>query len=158
MEVTQVRQKFKDSEHLLRLAGLFAAGVLFFFIARAALIPEGFGEFGHYRPGSLQDNRNHQLLFAGSAACAECHDDALQTLSAAGHAVVRCEACHGPLQSHASDPATAAAKRPDPLVLCAACHEKNVAKPLQFPQVDIQEHASGASCIECHEAHNPGME
>lgn len=153
-----MRQTFKDSEHLLRLAGLFAAGVLLFFITRAALIPEGFGELGHYRPGSLQDNRNQRLLFAGSAACAECHGDALETLSAGRHAGVRCEACHGPLQSHASDPATAAAQRPDPLVLCAVCHEKNVAKSPQFPQVDAQEHAAGSSCTDCHEAHSPGME
>lgn len=153
-----MRQTFKDSEHLLRLAALFAAGILLFFITRAALMPEGFGELGHYRSGSLQDNRNQRLLFAGSAACAECHDDVAQTMSAGRHASVRCEACHGPLQSHANDPTTAAAGRPDPLVLCAVCHEKNVAKPQQFPQVDTQEHASGSSCIDCHQAHSPGLE
>lgn len=153
-----MRQRFKDSEHLLRLAVLFAAGALLFFVTRAALVPEGFGELGHYRSGSLQDNRDQPLLFAGAAACAECHDDALQTVSAGGHAGVRCEACHGPLRTHASDPMTAAAKRPDPLVLCAVCHEKNVAKPPLFPQVDSQEHAAGSACIDCHQAHSPGME
>jgi len=153
-----VRQTFKDSEHLLRLAALFAAGILLFFITRAALMPAGFGELGHYRSGSLQDNRSHRLLFAGSAACAECHDDVVQTVSAGKHTSVHCEACHGPHQAHASDPTTVAAKRPDPLVLCATCHEKNVAKPRQFPQVDIQEHAAGASCTDCHQAHSPAME
>ncbi|MGE5602943.1 MAG: hypothetical protein ACM30E_07815 [Nitrososphaerales archaeon] len=151
-----MRQRFKDSEHLLRLAGLFAAGVALFFVARSALIPEGFGEYGHYRPGALQDNREKHNLFAGAAACADCHD-VTQALSAGKHASVHCEACHGALSAHASDPAKAAAKRPDPRLLCPVCHARNVAKPAQFPQVDPQEHAGGASCTDCHDPHSPGM-
>lgn len=153
-----VRQRFKDSEHLLRLAGLFTAGALLFLAARAALIPAGFGEYGHYRAGSLQDNRNKPLRFAGSAVCADCHDEAAQTVKAGKHAGVRCQACHGPLLAHTDDPVAAAAHRPDPLGLCPVCHEKNVAKPRGFPQVDTREHAAGSSCIDCHTAHSPGLQ
>jgi len=152
-----VQQRFKDSEHLLRMAGLFALGVPIFFVARAVLIPEGFGEMGHFRSGSLIDNRERPLHFAGAKVCADCHEDVLSVLSGGRHAGVRCEACHGPLADHASDPAAAAAKRPDPVALCPVCHQENQARPATFPQVDAKEHSSGASCSDCHKPHSPGM-
>jgi len=153
-----MRQTFKDAEHLLRFAGLFAVGIAAFFALRAAFIPKGFGELGHYRAGALEDNRQRLPRFAGAAACGDCHDDVRQTLRTGKHAGVHCEACHGPLAPHAADPIATAAKRPDPLSLCPVCHQKNVARPAAFPQVDAAEHAGGSSCTECHVAHNPGLE
>jgi hypothetical protein len=36
-------RRFKDVAHLVRLAALFMGGLLVFGIARAQLVPEGFG-------------------------------------------------------------------------------------------------------------------
>ena len=48
---------FGHREHLVRVAGLFLAGVVVFVVLQALLIPEGFGLYGHYRAGALADNR-----------------------------------------------------------------------------------------------------
>ena len=48
---------FGHRGHLLRVAGLFAAGVLAFLVLQAFLVPKGFGVYGHYRAGALEENR-----------------------------------------------------------------------------------------------------
>lgn len=147
----------KDREHLLRLALLFAVGFTVFLIARAVLIPEGFGEYGHYRAGAIDDNRARPVKFAGQVACADCHGDVLETKAAGKHGTVRCEACHGALAAHAEDPASVVPEKPKAEVLCPVCHQKNVARPATFPQVDPKEHSGGESCSECHQPHSPGF-
>jgi hypothetical protein len=44
--------RFRDAEHLARLAGLFLAGAALFVVLRAALVPDDFGVYGHYRAGA----------------------------------------------------------------------------------------------------------
>ena len=40
-------RRLRDTEHLLRLAGLFAIGGGLFAIASLFMVPEGFGRYGH---------------------------------------------------------------------------------------------------------------
>ena len=148
---------FGHREHLVRVAGLFLAGVVVFVVLQALLIPEGFGLYGHYRAGALADNRARPLAHAGRAACLECHEDAAAAAKGSGHERVHCEACHGPLAAHAGDPAAHKAVKPDPAVLCVRCHQSNVARPAGFPQKDRAEHAGDEVCTTCHVAHHPGM-
>jgi hypothetical protein len=148
---------FGHKGHLLRVAGLFLAGVLAFLVLQAFLVPKDFGVYGHYRAGALEENRVRELAFAGRAACVECHSDVPDAMKGGRHAAVRCEACHGPLAAHAADPVEKKAARPDSKVLCAHCHAANVARPAQFPQVEVAEHASGEACTTCHAAHHPAM-
>jgi hypothetical protein len=145
----------RDVEHLVRLALLFLGGVILFLVARALLVPEGFGELGHFRSGSLIDNRQVALRYAGRAACAECHDDVAVRLATDSHAQVGCEACHGALLAHATDPDNAKAPELDQLDLCARCHAANPARPQTQPQVDIEPHREGSLCSECHQSHEP---
>ncbi|MGE5815894.1 MAG: multiheme c-type cytochrome, partial [Acidobacteriota bacterium] len=112
--------RWKDSEHLLRLAGLFAVGVLLFLIAQAVLVPADFGQFGHYRTGALAANRARPISFAGEPACVDCHADIAAAKSANQHRGVRCEACHGPQALHASTGENKPA-RPDAKTLCVRC-------------------------------------
>jgi hypothetical protein len=146
---------FGHAEHLFRVAGLFVVGLLAFSLLRAAAVPPGFGRFGHYRPGALDDARARPLAFAGRAACVECHVDAADAAKGGAHAAVHCEACHGALAAHAADPTTHPAKKPDPKLLCVRCHQTNVARPAHFPQIDRAEHAGDESCTTCHVAHHP---
>jgi hypothetical protein len=148
---------FKDKEHLVRVAGLFVAGVVVFLLARAAFVPKGFGEYGHYRAGALDDNRNRPLAFAGRAACETCHWDVADARKGSKHAGIGCETCHGPQAQHANsdDPAKAKPKRPDPKTLCLRCHLENVAKPAKFPQVNPKDHGDGQPCTSCHKPHHP---
>ena len=149
---------FRDKEHLVRMAALFAAGLLAFLVLRAVLVPKGFGEFGHYRAGSLIENRSLPQRFAGRTACGECHDDVAAERAVGGHAGIGCEACHGALGAHAQDPAALQPDLPEAMPLCLGCHRTSVAKPTWFPQVDPAEHGEGEACDLCHLPHHPDME
>jgi hypothetical protein len=146
--------RFRDWEHLARVAGLFLAGLVVFLVLKAVFVPPGFGLYGHYRAGALDDNRARPLAHAGRAACAECHSDVVEVKTTGKHAGVSCEACHGPHARHAEDPSAAAAHRPD-AQLCLVCHTANVAKPRSFPTIVVEEHAGTESCLTCHTPHKP---
>jgi hypothetical protein len=151
-----MRDLFKDHEHLARVAALAVGGIVVFLVLQQLLVPAGFGVYGHYRAGALDDNRAHALAFAGQGACQECHTEEASVRKAGAHAGVACEACHGPLARHADDPEQKPAK-PDGRDLCLACHTANVARPAKFPQIEPREHAESGLCTECHQAHNPGI-
>jgi hypothetical protein len=146
---------FKDKEHLLRMAALFAAGVLVFLIARGLLVPEGFGTYGHFRAGALADNRARAAAFAGRVSCGDCHADIVEARTGSKHAAVGCEACHGALGKHAADPETVTPTKPDGAHVCLICHLENVARPSTFPQVDPADHGDGKPCNSCHKPHHP---
>lgn len=146
---------FKDKEHLVRMAALFVLGIGLFLIARAALVPKGFGEFGHYRTGALKDNRDVPLQYAGRAACADCHPEVVKARAGSQHQRVGCESCHGPLARHAEDPGALTPDRPDKRKVCLTCHLTDAAKPARFPQVDPKEHGGEGGCDECHKPHHP---
>jgi Cytochrome c554 and c-prime len=148
---------FGHKEHLVRVAGLFLCGVLAFLVLQGLLVPKGFGVYGHFRAGALDDNRARPVAFAGRAACVECHSDVADAQKGGKHEGVHCEACHGALASHAADPTQHEAHKPDSRVLCARCHQMNVARPAGFPQIDVAEHAGKEACTTCHVAHNPGL-
>jgi hypothetical protein len=146
---------WRDYEHLIRLALLFAGGVLVFLLLQAVLVPADFGEVGHYRTSALAANRAREPVHAGEAACLECHGDVGALRASADHQPVRCESCHGPQAAHARGEGTPA--RPDAAVLCGRCHARDAARPRGFPQVDPREHAGGEPCTSCHTPHAPGL-
>jgi len=152
-----MRELFRDKEHLVRMAGLFAIGFVVFVVLRGILIPADFGEFGHFRGGSLDDNRAVTPAFAGRAVCEECHDDVAAERVDGAHSAVGCEACHGALASHAVEPSEVLPELPEATSLCLSCHRISVARPEWFPQVEPDEHSEGEACDECHLPHNPGM-
>lgn len=151
-----MKTTWKDAGHLVRLAALLAVGVAIFLVVRAAVVPAGFGQYGHFRAGALDDNRNRPLRHAGQAACELCHSDVVEVKGKGKHAGVRCEACHGPQQAHVDD-ATKVPVKPDVRMLCVRCHEKNAGRPLKFPQVVSKQHYDGGLCKDCHQPHSPGM-
>lgn len=150
-----MRKLLADAQHLVRLAGLFLVGVLVFLVARGLFTPKGFGDYGHYRPGALDDNRAHELSYAGRDACAECHDDIVAARRDSKHEQVGCESCHGPLAAHADDPGGEAPLRPEGDATCLACHLDTASRPASFPQVEPRDHADGTPCLECHSPHHP---
>jgi hypothetical protein len=150
-----MRDRFRDVEHLFRLALVFVALFVVFLVTRAVLRPKDFGVYGHYRAGALAEIRSGSITYAGRGACLECHDavDALKKTGA--HAGVGCEACHGPQQAHVVDAANVTPKLPDAKTLCLVCHSENIAKPKKFPQIDPKAHAGNDNCVACHRPHVP---
>ena len=149
--------KFKDAEHLLRVAFVFVVGALVFIVVRAILVPKSFGEYGHYRGNAIQEIASQPISFAGHETCEACHTDILDVKSKGKHAGVHCEACHGALATHANDPSSVQPPKLDTAVLCVRCHEANGARPKSFPQISSQEHSGGVSCETCHQPHSPMM-
>ena len=146
-----------DYVHLIRMAGLFAAGIATFLVLRWLMVPADFGELGHYRSGALTDNMARPLVYAGQAVCVECHTDVAEVRAKGRHATVSCESCHGAQAAHASagDPASVKPPRPDARTTCVACHTASISKPGTFPQVVPAEHAPDGPCSACHAVHNP---
>jgi uncharacterized CHY-type Zn-finger protein len=147
--------RFKDVEHLLRVALVFAVGIIAFVLLRAVLVPRSFGEYGHYRGNAITEIAAQSLVFAGHQACETCHSDVVAMKSKGKHAGVNCEACHGALANHAGDPGTVQPPKLDTAVLCVRCHAVNGAKPKTFPQIVAKEHSTGLSCETCHQPHSP---
>lgn len=148
-------KRFKDVEHLVRLAALFALGLLVFSIARAELIPADFGTLGHYRASAVDDERKTAVIYAGQAACAECHGDVVDLRAMARHRSIACESCHGPLAKHAAAPDDQKPERPKATPLCVHCHAGNTGKPTRYPTVVIKDHAGSDECQTCHKPHDP---
>lgn len=147
--------KFKDAEHLVRLAVAFVVVAAILLLIRAHFVPKSFGQYGHYRGDALAEATNKPIQYAGHQACADCHGDVLELKKLGKHAGVNCESCHGPLARHVEDPASTVPQLPDTTALCPRCHEANLAKPKTFPQVVSAEHSGGAVCKTCHQPHSP---
>lgn len=140
------------------MAFLFVVGLVLFLIARSALVPKSFGEYGHYRGNALEEIRSKAVNYAGHQTCETCHTDVLEVKAKGVHAHVACESCHGPLAKHADDPGSVLPEKLDTKVLCVRCHEANPAKPKNFPQVVSADHSAGLACNECHKPHSPAIE
>jgi hypothetical protein len=153
----QMPQRFKDFEHLVRVALLFLAGIALFLVVRRAVVPASFGKYGHYRDTAPAEIAAKPVAYAGHAACEVCHSEVADIKKTGSHAHVGCESCHGALAKHADDPSAFKPVRPDTAVLCVRCHEANAGKPKKFPQVDSKEHSGGAACGSCHQPHKPKL-
>lgn len=150
-----MKTPLKDIQHLLRMAGVFGAGLLLFAVVRSFAVPADFGLIGHYRASAPEVVRAHPIAYAGQQACVECHTDVSEVRAAAGHARVSCESCHGPLARHAvAEEGVPPPGKPDGRGTCLPCHTAHTGKPGKFPQVVVREHADEGACTACHNPHN----
>lgn len=148
----------KDTEHLLRLGGIFIAGALLFLVARHFLVPSSFGQYGHYRGDAIAEVAARPVSFAGHELCEACHPEVSTMKSAGKHVGVSCEACHGPQQRHADDPGNVKPPKLSAEILCVKCHEANPAKPATFRQIASKDHYAGLACDVCHQPHSPHLD
>ena len=139
-----------------RLALAFAIFISLFLFLRSVLIPDTFGELGHYRAASLIDNTLPEIHYAGQKACFECHQDIEDRKAQDVHSDIRCETCHGPGQKHVISSKAGDILKPADREFCGNCHGLNAArqKSVVF-QVDLNKHNVGKNCTECHNPHQP---
>jgi hypothetical protein len=144
-----------DYEHIKRLIIIIFLLVAGFIAVRFIFVPKDFYEYGHYRGGSLTENMDRPLNYAGSQPCADCHEEKHRLWSSSKHKTVNCEDCHGALRKHTEDPSSVKPRKPAGRDFCLLCHAKNVSKPGNFPQIRSWEHNPGLNCADCHNPHNP---
>ncbi|OGB90437.1 hypothetical protein A2625_00615 [candidate division WOR-1 bacterium RIFCSPHIGHO2_01_FULL_53_15] len=144
-----------DYEHIKRLLIIIVMVVAGFIAARTMFVPKDFGEYGHYRGGSLEENMSRPLNYAGSGACADCHENKHTLWSKSKHKTVNCQTCHGALLKHTEDPTSIKPRKPAGRDFCLLCHGKNVSKPTHFPQIDPGSHNPDLNCADCHNPHEP---
>ncbi|MBI4906443.1 MAG: hypothetical protein HY820_22630 [Acidobacteria bacterium] len=151
-----MKDTFREASHLVRLVVVLAVAIVAFLGLRGAVVPKDFGQYGHYRPGALEDSRAKPIVFAGQQDCVVCHEDQAKARDSGRHARITCEACHGPQAKHVEDPSNKP-KLPQVSAICTNCHEKDVAKPKWLPQQVTKDHANGMECNSCHKPHAPKM-
>ena len=81
---------------LTRLTLAFAIFISLFLFLRHFLVPDTFGQYGHYRGASLDDNAASEIHYAGQQACLDCHQDIEDLKIQDVHSDIHCETCHGP--------------------------------------------------------------
>jgi len=147
--------------HALLPFALLALGLATAFGVRAALVPDTFGDRGWYRAAAVDDQAALAASYAPPTACAECHDDKAALHAKDAHERVPCQTCHGPGAEHV---ATNEVKLPKPAAAsdCLACHQRLLARPGPFPQIDRRDHFKlvgvkdeSTPCTTCHDPHEP---
>ena len=142
-------------EQLRRIFFLLIPVAIFFIYVRSELIPEDFGELGHYRTSAVNEAVSLEMYYAGEAVCNECHDDIGEEKEHGYHNNLSCEVCHGPAAGHADDPESFSPPAPRERGTCPQCHEYLPSRPTGFPQIVSASHNPIKACITCHDPHYP---
>ena len=144
-------------QQVYRLAIAFALVLSALVTARYFLVPETFGELGHYRAAALDSIAAHPKKYAGHQECTLCHGDIADARLASFHRGVTCESCHGPAAAHTAAPMEVTPTIPGGRGLCLLCHEFDPARPTGFPQVESTLHNVRSPCTTCHDPHAPTL-
>jgi len=142
-------------DQIIRLGTLFGLAIVGLILARHFLVPETFGEIGHYRAAAVDTIASQEVKYAGREACALCHYDVAATHEARRHRGVACEVCHGPAGAHVEDPIGVVPSVPRERALCQLCHGYDPARPTGFPQIEPVAHNPRQPCFGCHDPHAP---
>ena len=142
-------------QQVVRLIIAFALALAVFVVTRGMLIPETFGEKGHYRSAAVDSITARQVQYAGSQQCVICHGPINERRMEGYHKGLACEVCHGPAAEHAAAPIDVKPPAPRDRAFCPLCHSYNAARPTGFPQIDPVAHNPLEPCITCHEPHDP---
>jgi len=167
-------------QQIKRLIIAFASIFVLFLIMQQVLKPDSFGEIGHYRSKSIQENKMRTLHYAGSESCIKCHEDIHLEKSSGFHTTLKCEVCHGPSLKHVQyADQFEGGELPDSLLLykpgeredCLICHQSHAARTKivfdsidnsVIKQIDNLKHnpvnkktKEALKCIDCHYPHQP---
>ncbi len=142
-------------QQVSRLVIVFGVAIAALLVARAILIPDTFGDLGHYRAAAIDSIVAHPKKYAGHQECALCHRDISETRLASNHKGVSCEVCHGPAAAHVASPLEVKPPAPRDRGFCPLCHSYDPSRPTGFPQIDPVAHNPMMPCVTCHEPHAP---
>ena len=151
--------------HVWRPLFVVIAMVIGILLFRAVYVPSDFGAqergytFGYHRLSNEQEWKEYPAKYKDTEYCNECHDDKVEEVASAHHAMIPCENCHGAAFDHPDNPEKLVIDRSREL--CIRCHAK-LTMPTSdrndIPGIDPVQHNSGEECSECHNPHNPSLE
>lgn len=107
------------------------------------------------RKATVERTKATEIKYAGTAVCAECHEETYRFKKTGYHKNLSCETCHGPANEHASKPVEVKPFVPSKREHCARCHEYNASRPTGFPQINPAAHNPMKLCMTCHNPHDP---
>jgi len=142
-------------QQVISLAIVFAILIAALIAARIILVPDSFGEYGHYRADAVDEIKAQKIHYAGYNACGECHEEILEQKAKSNHRLVSCEVCHGPAAEHVEAPDEFTPTAPRDRGYCPLCHGYDPSRPTGFPQIITTTHNPGKPCMTCHNPHNP---
>jgi hypothetical protein len=142
-------------QQVTRLGIAFAVMAVVFVVVRQRLVPDTFGDAGHYRAAAVDSIAAFPLKYAGHEACTMCHRPIAVKRSASNHSGVSCEVCHGPAADHVAAPGSVKPPAPRERGFCPLCHGYNSSRPSGFPQIDPVAHNPTIPCMTCHDPHAP---
>ena len=140
---------------LKRLIPIFIVFVGLFLLVRHFLIPESFGQYGHYRGDALTEIAALEMRVASKAMCVECHGDVQEVIENDVHAALSCIICHGEGLAHTLEPSAVKIEKLTGRALCLKCHQLNPARPVEVVfQVDpVTHNPEFENCSDCHHPH-----
>jgi hypothetical protein len=151
-----------DYRHTYRLVGLIVVAVAIALLVRSKLVPDSFGERGHFRADAIEQARSYTPRHLGRQTCADCHDDVVALHAKDAHARVECESCHGPGLVHVEAEGEGVIIRPAGREPCLVCHQQLPSRPGDFGQIQPAEHLrfvgvedQETECTVCHDPHEP---
>lgn len=142
-------------KQIIPLIIIFTLVIASLITARYFLVPDSFGDIGHYRADAVGEIMELEQAYAGYQVCYDCHDEIYETKASSNHKGVSCEACHGPAAKHAEAPDEVTPNVPTGRDYCQLCHGFNLSRPSGFPQIVAEQHNPGKDCMGCHDPHNP---
>lgn len=163
---------FKDKQHIITIFSLLLFILIVGLIVRKQMQPVSYGESGNYRWDANYEIMQQEALNQNSNVCGECHTEIFNLNQKDAHYNVPCVDCHGTGNVHVNyykgdslkgiSKESAILKKEYNLEGCLYCHRKLKAKPVDFPQIDHNEHYNflkvndlKTKCIECHNPHQP---
>jgi predicted CXXCH cytochrome family protein len=140
---------------LKRLIPMFIIFIGLFLLVRHFLIPDSFGQYGHYRGDALEEIMAREVNYSTRSECVDCHSDIQEEIENDVHSSISCLSCHGPGGAHVEDPSSDNITRERGRQFCGRCHDINAARRTEVVmQVDLKTHnADFENCTDCHNPH-----
>lgn len=150
---------------IIRLILVFIAIIAIVFLAREAMLPKSWGEYGYYRGDTIKEEANKKLVYGTNDSCKSCHAEVYDLKSHSSHQRLSCEMCHAPVGEHVKD-GKKFAKMPymakdSQVDLCLRCHQKVEGRPEKFAMIEYPAHLEEQkvktthTCDQCHTVHAP---
>jgi len=124
-------------------------------VGGVALLPPELKRPDLQRAAAVERATRLDIRYAGTRACAECHQAQYAERNEGYHRNVSCETCHGAAKEHTINPVDIKPPAPRDRQFCPTCHAYNASRPRGFPQINPITHNPMKPCITCHKPHDP---